>query len=104
MYYVEIPAIASIIVAKKTTTWGESGFPARLLEARLVPFTRNLVIGRPMPRLQVNLSFTAEAFEVVKAAAESQEVSVTAFCRGAIMDAAEPLPEDLEAAGSRRGY
>ena len=50
-----------------------------------------------MPRLQVNLSFTAEAFEVVKAAAESQEVSVTAFCRGAIMDAAEPLPEDLEA-------
>ena len=52
-----------------------------------------------MPRLQVNLSFTAEAFEVVKAAAESQEVSVTAFCRGAIMDAAEPLPEDLEAGG-----
>ena len=53
-----------------------------------------------MPRLQVNLSFTAEAFEVVKEAAESQEVSVTAFCRGAIMDAAEqPIPEDLETGG-----
>ena len=50
-----------------------------------------------MPRLQVNLSFTAEAFEVVKTAAESQEVSVTAFCRAAIMDAAEPMPEGVEA-------
>ena len=53
-----------------------------------------------MPRLQVNLSFTAEAFEVVKAAAESQEVSVTAFCRAAIMDAAQqPIPEGLETVG-----
>ena len=50
-----------------------------------------------MPRLQVNLSFTAEAFEVVKTAAESQEVSVAAFCRAAIMDAAQPIPEDVEA-------
>ena len=49
-----------------------------------------------MPRLQVNLSFTAEAFEVVKTAAESQEVSVAAFCRAAIMDAAQPIPEGLE--------
>ena len=32
MYYVEIPAIASIIDVMKTTVWGESGFPARLLE------------------------------------------------------------------------
>ena len=31
MYYVEIPAIASIIDVMKTTVWGESGFPARLL-------------------------------------------------------------------------
>ena len=32
MYYVETPAIASIIDVMKTTVWGESGFPARLLE------------------------------------------------------------------------
>ena len=31
MYYVETPAIASIIDVMKTTVWGESGFPARFL-------------------------------------------------------------------------
>ena len=31
MYYVETPAITSIIDVMKTTVWGESGFPARLL-------------------------------------------------------------------------
>ena len=34
MYYVETPAIASIIDVMKTTVWGESGFPARLLDLR----------------------------------------------------------------------
>ena len=33
MYYVEIPAISSIVDVMKTTVWGESGFPARLLAA-----------------------------------------------------------------------
>ena len=28
---VQEPTVTSTIVAKKTTTWGESGFPARLL-------------------------------------------------------------------------
>ena len=32
MYYVETPAISSIIDVMKTTVWGESGFPARFLE------------------------------------------------------------------------
>ena len=31
MYYVESPAISSIIDVMKTTVWGESGFPARFL-------------------------------------------------------------------------
>ena len=33
MYYVETPAISSIIDVMKTTVWGESGFPARFLGA-----------------------------------------------------------------------
>ena len=49
-----------------------------------------------MPRLQVNLSFTAEAYELVTAAAEAQGLTVTQFARAAIMDAAEPMPEGQE--------
>ena len=52
-----------------------------------------------MPRLQVNITFTAEAYETVKAAAESEGLTVTQFSRAAIMDAAQPLPEDLEEDG-----
>ena len=37
MYYVETPAIASIIDVTKTTVWGESGFPARLLVVNTLP-------------------------------------------------------------------
>ena len=49
-----------------------------------------------MPRKQVNLSFTDSAYELVTAAAEAQGVTINQFCRTAIMDAASPLPEDLE--------
>ena len=52
-----------------------------------------------MPRKQVNLSFTDSAYELVTAAAEAQGVTINQFCRTAIMDAAEPLPEDLETGG-----
>ena len=52
-----------------------------------------------MPRLQVNITFTAEAYELVKKTADAQDVNITQFCRTAIMDAAEPLPEDLEEDG-----
>ena len=34
MYYVETPAISSIIDVMKTTVWGESRFPARFLGSR----------------------------------------------------------------------
>ena len=50
-----------------------------------------------MPRLQVNLSFTPEAYEVVKAAAEAEGLSIVQFARTAIMDAAEPMPEGQDA-------
>ena len=49
-----------------------------------------------MPRKQVNLSFTDSSYELVTAAADAQGVTINQFCRTAIMDAAEPLPEDLE--------
>ena len=35
MYYVEPPAISSIIDVMKTTVWGESRFPASFLEVIL---------------------------------------------------------------------
>ena len=35
MYYVATPVISSIIDVMKTTVWGESRFPARLLEPRV---------------------------------------------------------------------
>ena len=52
-----------------------------------------------MPRRQINLSFTEEAFEQVTAAASAHGLTINQFARTAIMDAAEPLPEDLEEDG-----
>ena len=54
-----------------------------------------------MPRLQVNVSFTAEAYELVKSAAEAEGLTIVQFARTAIMDAAEPMPEgqDTESGG-----
>ena len=42
---------------------------------------------------------TSSAYEMVTAAADAQGVTINQFCRTAIMDAAEPLPEDLEEDG-----
>ena len=52
-----------------------------------------------MPRKQINLSFTDSAYELVKTAADAQGLTINQFARTAIMDAAEPLPEDLEEDG-----
>ena len=52
-----------------------------------------------MPRRQINLSFTEEAFEKVTAAADAQGLTINQFARATIMDAAEPIPEDLEEDG-----
>ena len=52
-----------------------------------------------MPRRQINLSFTEEAFEKVTAAADAQGLTINQFARATIMDAADPIPEDLETGG-----
>ena len=52
-----------------------------------------------MPRKQVNLSFTDLAYELVKTAADAQGLTINQFARATIMDAAEPIPEDLEEDG-----
>ena len=49
-----------------------------------------------MPRRQINLSFTEEAFEMVKTAADAQGLTINQFARAAIMDASAPVAEDLE--------
>ena len=53
-----------------------------------------------MPRKQINLSFTEEAYEQVTAAADAQGLTINQFSRTAIMDAAQPIPEDLETEAS----
>ena len=49
-----------------------------------------------MPRRQINLSFTEEAYEQVTAAADTQGLTINQFSRATIMDAAQPIPEGLE--------
>ena len=49
-----------------------------------------------MPRRQINLSFTEEAYEQVTAAADAQGLTINQFSRAAVMDAAQPIPEGLE--------
>ena len=52
-----------------------------------------------MPRKQINLSFTDSAYELVTAAADAQGLTINQFARAAIMEAAQPMPEDLEEDG-----
>ena len=46
-----------------------------------------------MTRKQLNIGLSPEQHALVKAAAEAEELSITAFCRAAILDRAEPEPE-----------
>ena len=41
-----------------------------------------------MPRKQLNIGLSLEAYEQVRGAAEAEGVTVTEFCRGAILAAA----------------
>ena len=45
------------------------------------------------------MSFTDLAYELVKTAADAQGLTINQFARATIMDAAEPIPEDLEEDG-----
>ena len=51
-------------------------------------------------RKQLNIGLTPDQFELVKTAADQEEKNVTAFCRDAILDAAQP-ETNLEDMGHR---
>ena len=44
-------------------------------------------------RKQLNIGLSPDQFELVKTAADREELTITAFCRDAILDAAQPDPE-----------
>ena len=50
-----------------------------------------------MPRRQINVSLTPEDYERVEAAAWEDHVTVSAWCRDAVMDALEGVEEGGDA-------
>ena len=46
-----------------------------------------------MPRKQLNIGITLSQYEAVRIAAEAEGVTITAYCRDAIMDRADPQPD-----------
>ena len=46
-----------------------------------------------MPRKQLNIGITPAQYEAVRIAAEEEGVTITAYCRDAIMEKAAPEPE-----------
>ena len=46
-----------------------------------------------MPRKQLNIGITLSQYEAVRIAAQAEGVTITAYCRDAIMDRADPQPE-----------
>ena len=49
--------------------------------------------GLAMPRKQLNIGITPAQYEAVRIAAEEEGVTITAYCRDAIMERAAPEPE-----------
>ena len=49
------------------------------------------------PRKQLNIGLTLEQYDMVQAAAEDEEITVTEFCRNAILEAATPVEPEQEA-------
>ena len=47
----------------------------------------------PRPRHQVNISLSPEQYEVIKAAAEAEELTMARFVRNAALDAAQLLED-----------
>ena len=52
-----------------------------------------------MPRKQLNIGITLAQYEQVRIAAEEEGVTITAYCRDAIMDKAAPEPEIPDVTG-----
>ena len=46
-----------------------------------------------MPRKQLNIGITLSQYEAVRIAAQAEGVTITAYCRDAIMEKAAPEPE-----------
>ena len=52
-----------------------------------------------MPRKQLNIGITLAQYEQVRIAAEEEGVTITAYCRDAIMEKAAPEPEIPDVTG-----
>ena len=52
-----------------------------------------------MPRKQLNIGITLAQYEQVRIAAEAEGVTITAYCRDAIMEKAAPEPEIPDVTG-----
>ena len=52
-----------------------------------------------MPRKQLNIGLTPVQYEVVRVAAEEEGVTVTVYCRDAVMEKAAPAPVVPDVAG-----
>ena len=52
-----------------------------------------------MPRKQLNIGLTPVQYEVVRVAAEEEGVTVTVYCRDAVMEKAAPVPVVSDVAG-----
>ena len=48
-------------------------------------------------RKQLNIGLTLEQYDLVQAASQDEEITVTEFCRNAILEAATPVEPELEA-------
>ena len=52
-----------------------------------------------MPRKQLNIGITLAQYEAVRIAAKEEGVSITVYCRRAIMEKAAPEPEIPDVTG-----
>ncbi len=50
-------------------------------------------LGLAMSRKQLNIGLTLTQYEAVRVAAEEEGVTITAYCRQAVMEKAAPVPE-----------
>ena len=58
----------------------------------------------PRPRHQVNVSLSPEQHELIKSAAEAEELTMARFVRNAALDAAQPLEDPDDTGASFPGW
>ena len=104
MYYVETPAISSIIDVMKTTVWGESGFPARFLGVDKL-INRNSLMSRWNPnkgKETVEATFDSHDFGMKWSYAEMAVAIEGLGLEWALNDLDDCLKELVRMAGYRR--